>query len=156
MDKEKIIHQFTDSSQWTNKAKELLENNKDKIDDVKEILRKTWEKIQANKHFKQVLKEAETLISYISDIIHNKYTKHSKWALTVALAALVYVLSPLDIIPDFIPFAGLLDDVVVLTYTFSLLRDELTRYKNWQAGIEDGIIIEEFSQEEETEKEETL
>lgn len=33
--------------------------------------------------------------------------------LVIAVAALLYLISPIDLIPDFIPLAGLLDDMVV-------------------------------------------
>lgn len=153
MDKEKILHKFKqESNRWIKKAQDLVDDNKDKVDDVKDVINDAWEKIQSNKHFKHLLQETETIINYIKDIINNKYTKHSKWSLTMAIAALLYVIAPLDIIPDFIPLIGLFDDATVLAYTFTLLADELRRYKDWQAGIEDGIIIEEFHHEEEEEK----
>lgn len=152
MDKEKIIRKFKkESSRWINKAQELLDDNIDKVEDIKIILHDAWEKIQSNKHFKNLLSEAETIINFVKDIINKKYTKHSKKALCMAIATLLYVISPLDIIPDFIPLIGLFDDAVVLAYTFTLLADELKRYKDWQAGIEDGIIVEEFHHEDEEE-----
>src|SRR5690554_4950179 len=38
---------------------------------------------------------------------------------TLPLAALVYVISPLDVIPDTFPLAGLLDDASIVTYAFA-------------------------------------
>ncbi|MDR3711781.1 MAG: DUF1232 domain-containing protein [Puia sp.] len=37
-----------------------------------------------------------------------------------ALLALVYLISPIDLIPDFIPFAGWLDDLVVVPVLLAL------------------------------------
>jgi uncharacterized membrane protein YkvA (DUF1232 family) len=53
----------------------------------------------------------------------------------VAAAAALYAISPIDIIPDLIPFHGLLDDVVVIPLAIAMmvrlipipLRDELTQ-----------------------------
>lgn len=151
MNKKKIINRFEESSQWLEKAQKLIDNSQEKLEDLKDMLQNAWEKIQSNKHFKHLLTEAETMISFIKDIVHGKYTKHSKWALTMAIATLLYVISPLDIIPDFIPLIGLFDDATVLAYAFTLLADELKRYKDWQVGIEDGIIVEEFHHEDEEE-----
>jgi len=42
-----------------------------------------------------------------------------------------YIISPIDIIPDFIPVLGLLDEVILvpifLTFTVSLIPDEIRR-----------------------------
>lgn len=40
------------------------------------------------------------------------------------LGALTYVISPIDVIPDFIPVFGQLDDLVVLTKAVKLLLDD--------------------------------
>lgn len=39
----------------------------------------------------------------------------------VAVGALIYLISPLDVVPDFIPMAGLADDVGVIMYAISQL-----------------------------------
>jgi uncharacterized membrane protein YkvA (DUF1232 family) len=46
------------------------------------------------------------------------------------LAALVYLVMPVDVIPDFIPVVGLADDVGVIAYAFSKLREQLTTFSN--------------------------
>jgi len=47
----------------------------------------------------------------------------------LALLIVAYIVSPIDIIPDFIPVLGLLDEVILvpifLTYTVSLIPDEI-------------------------------
>jgi uncharacterized membrane protein YkvA (DUF1232 family) len=42
---------------------------------------------------------------------HPQTPKPAKW---VAAAVLAYALSPIDLIPDFVPVLGLLDDVVIV------------------------------------------
>ena len=46
-----------------------------------------------------------------------------KWrAILGLLAIFAYVVSPIDLIPDYVPFAGWLDDLVVVPVGFALLR----------------------------------
>ena len=49
----------------------------------------------------------------------------------LALLIVAYIISPIDIIPDFIPVLGLLDEVILvpifLTFTVSLIPDEIRR-----------------------------
>ena len=43
--------------------------------------------------------------------------------------ALLYVLSPIDVIPDFIPVVGLVDDAFILTLCLKFIKDDLEEYK---------------------------
>jgi uncharacterized membrane protein YkvA (DUF1232 family) len=52
----------------------------------------------------------------------------------VALAVLAYALSPIDLIPDFIPVLGLLDDLVLLPLGVALVV-RLTPPALWQARL---------------------
>lgn len=36
------------------------------------------------------------------------------WSMIIALLSVLYIISPIDFIPDFIPFLGWCDDLVVL------------------------------------------
>jgi uncharacterized membrane protein YkvA (DUF1232 family) len=47
----------------------------------------------------------------------------------VAVGALVYLISPIDAVPDVIPIVGLLDDVAVITAAVASLGVALTKYK---------------------------
>lgn len=51
----------------------------------------------------------------------------------LAIAALVYLVSPFDAVPDVIPFAGLADDVAVIAAVVSTLAVELEKYMTRQA-----------------------
>jgi uncharacterized membrane protein YkvA (DUF1232 family) len=46
----------------------------------------------------------------------------------IAIGALIYVISPIDAIPDFIPIAGLLDDVGIVTLAIATLNDAIKKY----------------------------
>jgi uncharacterized membrane protein YkvA (DUF1232 family) len=45
------------------------------------------------------------------------------------IIALLYIISPIDLIPDAIPLLGMLDDVLVAGYALKQIADELARYK---------------------------
>ena len=48
--------------------------------------------------------------------------------------ALAYVIFPIDIIPDFIPGVGFIDDIFVVGIVISSLSDEIARYKLYREG----------------------
>jgi uncharacterized membrane protein YkvA (DUF1232 family) len=47
----------------------------------------------------------------------------------VLIIALLYIISPIDLIPDAIPFLGMVDDVLVAGYALRQAAAELERYR---------------------------
>lgn len=47
----------------------------------------------------------------------------------VAIGALLYVISPIDAIPDLIPLLGLTDDAAIVLFAISQLKSDLNKYK---------------------------
>ena len=47
-------------------------------------------------------------------------------------AAVLYLLSPVDLVPDFIPGIGLIDDVVVLALLLQSLAQDLAAFRAWE------------------------
>lgn len=50
----------------------------------------------------------------------------------VLIIALLYLISPIDLIPDSIPFIGVLDDVLVAGYAIKQTAGELERYRKFK------------------------
>ncbi len=61
-----------------------------------------------------------------------EYRAVSGKALLTVVAGLAYFLSPLDLIPDFLPGLGLLDDVAVLSWIMRTWSGELDAFAAWR------------------------
>lgn len=57
-----------------------------------------------------------------------------KTILTV-MAALVYFVNPLDLVPDALPGLGLTDDFTVLLWVYSSADVEIKKFLLWESGI---------------------
>lgn len=79
----------------------------------------------------KVKEDLKLLSAYISDIVHGRYKDYSRSSLTLAVAAVLYVVSPLDLMPDLLPL-GFIDDVAIVTWALSRLTDEMTHYRDWR------------------------
>jgi uncharacterized membrane protein YkvA (DUF1232 family) len=55
-------------------------------------------------------------------------------AMVSVVAGLMYFLSPIDLIPDWIPVIGMLDDIVVLGWVMKSLKTELDAFRAWRAA----------------------
>lgn len=58
--------------------------------------------------------------------------KLSKSTLAIIIGALLYVISPIDLVPDVIPVLGLIDDVAILAAATKAIANEIKRYKEWK------------------------
>ena len=61
-----------------------------------------------------------------------EYRAISRQALVAVVAALVYFLTPLDMVPDWLPGVGLLDDLAVLAWVLRTWSGELQAYRDWR------------------------
>jgi len=62
----------------------------------------------------------------------SEYRAISPKALVSIVAGLMYFLSPVDAIPDFIPGLGMLDDIAVLAWLMKVFDDELAAFRAWR------------------------
>ena len=58
----------------------------------------------------------------------------SETTLVVIVAAIIYVVSPLDVIPDAIPAIGFLDDATILTLALQRTRQDLDDFMTWETA----------------------
>lgn len=60
--------------------------------------------------------------------------KNVPWKLIAAIGfAVAYLVSPIDVIPDFIPILGFVDDAAVFALTLAAFQSEIDTYKEWKA-----------------------
>ncbi len=66
--------------------------------------------------------------SLVKDYVQGNYRKLPFWSVASVAAALGYFLAPTDLIPDFIPVLGYVDDAAVLALVLSGIREDLRKY----------------------------
>jgi len=65
------------------------------------------------KHYKTIGKKLIKLVTVLFYTLRDKDTP--SWAKTIVLGALGYFIFPLDLIPDFVPVVGFVDDFAAIT-----------------------------------------
>lgn len=101
--------------------------------ETEKLISKFRKWLRKGKDYPVIGKSADDL-AYMTELLEdyrNKiYTDISISDLVVLVAILIYVLSPIDIIPDVVPGIGFLDDTVVIIFALkTCLNKELEKYK---------------------------
>jgi len=118
-------------------AEEQLKKGAESVteDDLKKVLNKRdeiEEKFKSNGPLGRFIADLKILFSIIQDYIRGEYRKIPYWSIAAIVAALLYVLSPVDLIPDFIPVVGFIDDALVLATCLTMVEKDLNNYKEWK------------------------
>ena len=74
----------------------------------------------------------QTMFRLIRASVSGEYTGVPTSTIAAAVAVLIYFLSPIDLIPDFIPVLGLLDDVALVAWFSTTLKHEMDRFHEWE------------------------
>ncbi len=48
------------------------------------------------------------------------------------IAVLIYFVSPIDILPDFLPIVGLTDDIALMLWLFSGIKEDIEKFQQWE------------------------
>jgi len=67
--------------------------------------------------------------------VKGHYQVKSYRFILILIAAVIYFLNPLDLIPDFILGIGLTDDLAVVTWVFQAAGSELDAFTKWEASV---------------------
>ena len=108
---------------------ETLLNDKDELDDfLYRLEQKIYDMPFVGKKFSMI----PVMISLVKNYVQGKYTTVPYGTILAVLSALVYFLSPIDIIPDFIPLAGYIDDMAVLGLCMNMVSIDIETYEKWR------------------------
>lgn len=76
--------------------------------------------------------DIELMFSLLKDYWNGDYREISWGTIASIVVALLYVLSPIDLVPDVIPVIGLMDDAAMVTLCLSLINKDLEKYKRFK------------------------
>ncbi|MFC0338968.1 Uncharacterized membrane protein YkvA, DUF1232 family [Kushneria avicenniae] len=84
----------------------------------------------------RIFKALRTFFPMLNDWRKGRYRPLPKKAVGLMALAIVYMVSPIDLIPDFIPFWGVLDDLVIGGWLLAKLDEELDVYRRWRESAD--------------------
>jgi uncharacterized membrane protein YkvA (DUF1232 family) len=80
----------------------------------------------------RLFQDLRLLIPLIKDYWKGTYRDLSVKSIVIFVVALAYIISPIDLIPDYIIGLGQIDDAVILGVSLYFLEKDLRKYKEWK------------------------
>lgn len=90
------------------------------------------EKFKNQSALKKFYNDFKMLFSMLKDYISGDYNKIPWFIIAAIGTTLLYVLSPIDLIPDFFPVIGYMDDAAMVAICLKFIGDEVEEYKKWK------------------------
>lgn len=124
------------------RIREEINKRSEKVtgDDVKKAVESSEEiltKVKSSSFFSKQFAKVALLIMMLKDYWNGEYTEVPWGIIAAIVAALLYILSPIDLIPDFIPFIGYTDDVALLLLVWANISREVKKYCQWKSQMDE-------------------
>ena len=115
------------------KAESLLKDN----DKLKVVLKGVVDKIEEvtgkEGKIKTVIDMLKTFVRMVKSYVSGSYRQIPWKSIVLIVAGLLYFLVPLDFIPDFIPFAGFVDDATVIYWIALGIQEDIREFLEWES-----------------------
>lgn len=113
------------------KATRVSENAKGLLAILKNALQKTKD-LGTGSVFDLIRSKVVLVGNLVKAYAQGTYRDIEVKNLIIIVAGLIYFISPIDLIPDFLPLLGYTDDVALLTFIVGSLSDELEKFELWE------------------------
>ena len=121
----------------TTRAKEILNSP----EESEKLLHQADQKLAKSKN-RSVLATIPGMLEMLKSYLNRDYREVPVATILGILAAVIYFVSPVDLLPDFIPFIGLVDDAGVIAFCISLFQYDLAAFEKWKQEKETAAFID--------------
>ena len=80
----------------------------------------------------RLFQNLKLLVPLIRDYWKGTYRDVSAKSIVIFVASVVYLISPIDLIPDYIIGLGQIDDAAILALSLYFMEKDLLKYKEWK------------------------
>lgn len=89
------------------------------------------EQIMQNKTLRKFLDDVKLYFQMLGDVFTGKYKKVPTGTVAAIVGTLLYVLSPVDLLPDFLP-GGFVDDAGIIGLCLTFTKYDVEQYKKFK------------------------
>ncbi|MCB0501372.1 MAG: DUF1232 domain-containing protein [Bacteroidetes bacterium] len=107
-------------------------------------LRNTYEEKGSDASIEAIAEDLFTKTKLLGEFIkayyNGDYRDVDPIKIFMIFAVLVYIVSPIDLIPDWIAFIGLLDEIILIIWLFENLYEELEKFQAWKESRVEVVV----------------
>ena len=121
--------------EYISKAKKII-NDDEKLKKLIEDVLKKLKEISSDKKTSAKLNDSLRLFIRIINAYTSKEYTYVPWkTICLIVAGLIYFIYPVDLIPDFIPVSGLIDDIALIAWIYESTQDDIDNFLEWEKSL---------------------
>lgn len=121
--------------EYISKAKKII-NDDEKLKKLIEDVLKKLKEISSDKKTSAKLNDSLRLFIRIINAYTSKQYTYVPWkTICLIVAGLIYFIYPVDLIPDFIPVSGLIDDIALIAWIYESIQDDIDNFLEWEKSL---------------------
>ena len=125
----------TSIKEYISKAKNII-NDDEKLKKLIEDVLKKLQEISSDKKTSAKLNDSLRLFIRIINAYTSKEYTYVPWkTICLIVAGLIYFIYPVDLIPDFIPVSGLIDDIALIAWIYESIQDDIDNFLEWEKSL---------------------
>jgi uncharacterized membrane protein YkvA (DUF1232 family) len=117
------------------RASRILTDKKRGLSLVKDAQQVLTNKAKRSEKLQAVKNQLFTFIRLVKAYFKGQYREVSVKSMLYTIAVLIYFVTPTDIVPDFIPFGGYLDDASLIIWLYQYLGVEMQQFLDWESKL---------------------
>ncbi len=103
--------------------------------DFQKVLDKSGEiatKFRVPGPLQRFVEDGRLFLSIVRDYWSGRYRQVPYAMIAAVVFVLLYVFNPFDLMPDFLPIIGEIDDAAIVTAAMLILERDLIKYRDWK------------------------
>jgi len=117
------------------KAKSILKDKKKLESLIQKVLVKLKDLSKDKKSIKDFSEHISLFVRVIESYSSGKYTYVPWKSIALIVAGILYFTYPMDLIPDFIPVAGIIDDVALIAWIYKSVQEDIEKFLEWEKRL---------------------
>ena len=117
---------------YISKAKIIINDDKKLNKLIKDVLKKLKELSNDKKTTDKLNDSLRLFIRMINAYTSKEYTYVPWKTICLLVAGLIYFIYPIDLIPDFIPVSGIIDDVALIAWIYDSIKGDIDNFLEWE------------------------